>query len=127
MLCDTGSMDGDFNIINHQGLLLIEVMVEKIDFFMLSDNSTRLRSILEDRQYPSMIFDFSRIKVIDSSVFGFILEVLNSVKKKGNELVIVCNDKGVLHIMKMLTISQIIRVFATRDDASDYLNSLSDV
>jgi anti-anti-sigma factor len=120
-------MDGDFNIIDYRGLLIIEVMVEKIDFFLISDNSAHLRGMMDERQYPSVIFDFSRIKVIDSSVFGFLLEVRNTVKKNGNDIAIVCDDTEVLHVMKMLNVPQIIRIFGIREKAFDYLNSLSDV
>lgn len=120
-------MDGDFNIINYRGYLLIEVMVEKFDFFLISENSVQLRGLLDDRQYPSIIFDFNRVRLIDSSVFGFLLEVRNTVKKTGNDITIVCDDHEVLLVMKMLKLTQILRVFGDREKAADYLDSLPDV
>ena len=108
-------MDGDFSIIEYRGLLLIEVMVEKFDFFLISDHSVQLRGLLDKRQYPSIIFDFTRVKLIDSSVFGFLLEVRNTVKKMGNDIAIVCDDPEVLYVMKMLKLPQILRVFGARE------------
>ncbi len=117
-------MDGDLHIIDYRGLLVIEVMVEKFDFFMVSDNSAQLRDLLEERHYPSIIFDFNRVSLIDSSVFGFLLEVQNSVKKNGRGIAIVCNDPKVLHVMAMLKVPQIIRVLETREQAFEYLDNL---
>ncbi|HOT44744.1 MAG TPA: STAS domain-containing protein [Spirochaetota bacterium] len=120
-------MDGDFNIADYRGLLIIEVMVEKFDFFLISEHSVRLRGLLEERHHPSIIFDFTGVRFIDSSVFGFLLEVRTSVEKHGNDIAIVCSDPEVLHIMRMLKVTQIMQVFGTRDKAADYLNSLQDM
>ncbi|HNW30440.1 MAG TPA: STAS domain-containing protein [Spirochaetota bacterium] len=120
-------MNGDFTITDFKGLLVIEVMVEKFDFFLISEHSLRLRGLLEERHYPSIIFDFTRVKFIDSSVFGFLLEVRNTVEKQGNDIAIVCSDPDVLHVMRMLKVPQVMQVFGNRDKAEDYLNSLKDM
>lgn len=117
-------MNGDFNISDFKGLLVIEVMVEKFDFFLVSENSLRLRNLLEERRFPSIIFDLARVRLVDSSVFGFLLEVRNTVEKQGNDIAIVCGDPDVLHVMKMLKMQSIMQVFATREKAAEYLNSL---
>ena len=120
-------MKGYFNISDYRGFLLIEVAVEKFDFFMISENSGPLRLLLAERHYPSCIIDCLKVKLIDSSVFGFLLEAGNTIKKIGNDIVIVCDDPEVLHVMNMLRLPQMIRVFATREKAVDYLNSLKDM
>ncbi len=120
-------MNGYFNIIDCRGILLIEVAVEKFDFFMISENSDTLRRLLDDRHYPSIIFDLAGVRLIDSSVFGFLLETRNAIKKQGNEIAIICRDPEVLRVMEMLKVPRIIRVFESRDTAFDYLNSLRDV
>lgn len=117
-------MEGDINIIEDHGLLIIEVMVEKFDFFLISDHADRLRGILEERRYPPALFDCTRVKVIDSSVFGFLLEIRNAMKKKGREIAVVCVDPEALHVMEMLKVPRFIRVFQSRAGAIEYLNSL---
>jgi anti-anti-sigma factor len=120
-------MNGDLNIVDYRGLMVIEVMVEKFDFFLISEHSTRLRDMLEDHHYPSLIFDLTRVKVIDSSVFGFLLETRNSLKKRGHEIAILCRDPEVMHVMNMLKVPQIMRIFESREKAADFLDSLPDV
>jgi anti-anti-sigma factor len=117
-------MEGDINISDDRGILVIEVMVDKFDFFLISDHADRLRDLLAERRYPPTIFDLARVKVIDSSVFGFLLEIRNAMKKKGREIAVVCVDPEVLHVMEMLKVSRFISVFQSRDRAGKYLNSL---
>ena len=100
----------------------MEVLTEKFDFLELSESSRYLRSIFEKRDYPSMIFDLLKVKFIDSSVFGFLLEIHNRARKNGNKIVILCADKTVLHVMSMLTVPEIIKVYRTIEDAEQYLN-----
>jgi anti-anti-sigma factor len=115
-------MESHFKLYEYSGILVIDVLMDKFDFFELSESSAYLRKMLNERHYPSLIFDLCRVTFIDSSVFGFLLEIHNSTKKKGNEIVIVCTDKGVLHVMNMLTVSDIIKVFESREKAQEYLN-----
>lgn len=120
-------MNDSIAIEDFRGLLVIEMKMEKLDFFLISEKSAQLRSLLEERRYPSIIFDFTSVRLIDSSVFGFLLEIRNTIKKKGNEITIVCSEPEVLYVMKMLKVPQIIHVFHSREEAADYLNSLNNV
>jgi len=115
-------MDRHFKIHEKHAILTVEVLVDKFDFLELSESSRYLRNILEKRNYPTTIFDLQRVGFIDSSVFGFLLEIHNMAKKKGNKIVIVCADKTVLHVMAMLTVPEIIKVFPTIEEAEGYLN-----
>jgi anti-anti-sigma factor len=114
-------MNGHFNIYEKSSILVVEVLVDKFDFLELSESSRYLRNLLEKRDYPSAIFDLLRVTFIDSSVFGFLLDMQNRAKKKGNKITIVCADKAVLHVMAMLTIPEIIRVFPGLEEAEKYL------
>jgi anti-anti-sigma factor len=114
-------MNGHFNIYGKSSILVVEVLVDKFDFLELSESSRYLRNLLEKRDYPSAIFDLLRVTFIDSSVFGFLLDMQNRAKKKGNKITIVCADKAVLHVMAMLTIPEIIRVFPGLEEAEKYL------
>jgi Anti-anti-sigma regulatory factor (antagonist of anti-sigma factor) len=115
-------MESHFKLHEYSTILVVEVLVEKFDFFELSEASAYLRNILEKRHYPSMVFDFSRVSFIDSSVFGFLLEIHSSTKKNGNEIAVVCIDNSVLHVMTMLKLTDIIKVFQSREKAGEYLN-----
>ncbi|TFH43340.1 MAG: STAS domain-containing protein [Chrysiogenales bacterium] len=114
-------MDDMFNLYEHRGVLVVEVLVQKFDFLVISECSRYLRSCLEKREYPSTVFDIGRVVIIDSSVFGFLLEIYKTVTKKGNKIAIVCRDRLVLNAMNLLTLPQIIPVFDTLEAAADHL------
>ncbi|OHD64833.1 MAG: hypothetical protein A2176_10990 [Spirochaetes bacterium RBG_13_51_14] len=114
-------MQDNYKVYTHRGILVIEILVERFDFFEISESSGFLRTVMAEHRYPSMIFNLSKAMIIDSSVFGFIIEIRNAIDKNGNELVIVCRNRDILYIMDMLKITQIMRVFPSVDAAADYL------
>jgi anti-anti-sigma factor len=115
-------MDHHYSFYEFQGLLVIEVKVEKFDFFEISVSSAYLRNEIEKRVYPAIIFDFSRVFYIDSSAFGFLFDLRNSIKKKSYEIAIVCTNKEVLHVMQLLMVHKVIKIFDTREAAAEYLS-----
>jgi len=104
-------------------LLVIKVLIDTMDFYEMSDSANFLRNELQMRSYPSLVFDLTTVEFIDSSVFGFFIEVRNIIKKNGNEMVIVCQNKDILHIISMLKVDEIARVFLTLEAALKYLRS----
>lgn len=114
-------MEDMFNLYEHRGVLVVDILVQKFDFFEISEFSKYLRSCLEERGYPSTIFDIGRVEIIDSSVFGFLLDIYKTVSGNGNKTAIVCRDREVLHAMNLLTIPKIIPVFDTLEAAADNL------
>jgi anti-anti-sigma factor len=120
-------MDNHFSTYESGDFMMVEVLVEKLDFYGISESSQYLRNILEERHFPTLIFDFSKVAFIDSSVFGFLLEIRSSVQKNGNEMAIVCTNEEVLRVMSMLNVSILIKVFPDIGKARAYLNSLRDM
>jgi anti-anti-sigma factor len=115
-------MNANYKIENAKGFFIIEVLVEKFDFFEISESAAYLRDLIQERDYISAIFDLTRVSYIDSSVFGLILEISRTLKPKGNEIVIICTNTDVLRVMALLKVSTILPVFYTRAEAVDYLN-----
>jgi anti-anti-sigma factor len=115
-------MEGHFAFHESRNILIVEVLVNRFDFLELSEYSGYLRNILEKRHFPSAIFDLRKVTFIDSSVFGFLLEVHNKTQKHGNKIAIVCADNAVLRVIALLTMSDIINIFQTIEQAMEYLN-----
>ena len=114
-------MQDHFNLYELRGVLVVDILLKKFDFFEISECSRYVRNSLEERGNPSAIFDISGVEIIDSSVFGFFLEIHRTVTKNGNKLAIVCRDRELLNIMNLLTLPQIIPVFNTVGAAVDHL------
>lgn len=116
-------MKDHYNVYMHDVLLVIEVLVEKFDFFEISDASIYLRDLLKKKNYPGLIFDLRRVKIIDSSVFGFLIEIRNKIRQNGYDIVLVSDDGYVLHIMEMMKVSQIMKVVSRLEDAFACFNA----
>jgi anti-anti-sigma factor len=117
-------MNDHYELIDSGSLLVIKVLIDTLDFYEISDAANYLRAELNRRAYPSLVFDLSMVEFIDSSVFGFFIEVRNTIKKNGNDIAIVCRNKDLLHIISMLKINEIMRVFPGLEAALNYLRSL---
>lgn len=116
-----------FRAYTFRGCLVIESLVEKIDFFEISDSTDFLREVMGSRVTSPVIFDLNRVAVIDSSAFGFFLETHNAVRQGGCAIALVCRDRDVLHVMGMLRLDRIIPVFESLDAAASHLNRTDDV
>lgn len=114
-------MTEHFRTYDFKGCLVIECLVEKIDFFEISDSMDQLREITENRATGPVIFDLSRVAVVDSSAFGFFIETHSAVREGGYEIALVCSDRDVLHVMEMLRLKRIIPVFDSLDAAASHL------
>jgi anti-anti-sigma factor len=116
-------MNDHYELIDSGNLLVIKVLIDTLDFYEISDSANFLRTELSRRSYPSLVFDLSTVEFIDSSVFGFFIEVRNTIKKNSNEIAIVCQNKDILHIISMLKVNEIIHVFPGLEAALKHLRS----
>lgn len=114
-------MTEHFRTYDFKGCLIIESLVDKLDFFEISDSMDLLKEFTENRAAGPVIFDLSRVAVVDSSAFGFLVETHNAVRQGGHECALVCSDRDVLHVMKMLRLRRIIPVFDSLDAAASHL------
>lgn len=112
-------MENLYNTYMRGIVLVIEILAEKFDFFEISKSSIPLRELIEKKGSPGLVFDLSRVKIIDSSVFGFLIEMRSNIKKNGNDVVLVCSDPYVLHIMTMMKVQDMMKVVPDLDDAFD--------
>ena len=110
-------MKDHYNVYTHDVLLVIEVLVEKFDFFEISESSIYLRDLLKKKHYPALIFDLRRVKIIDSSVFGFLIEIRNKIKQNGYDIILVSEESYILHIMDMMKVPQIMKVVPRLEEA----------
>ncbi len=110
-------MKKKFKYYINNDILLIEILVEKFDFLELSDTSDLLRKIIQSYEYPNIIFNFSRLKYIDSSIFGFLIETRSQVEKNGNKIVIISADDEIRNIMKLLSVDRLFYNASTLNDA----------
>ncbi len=107
----------------HNDILVFEALIEKFDFHELSETSNIIRSKIESNDYPNIIFNFNKVKYIDSSTFGFLIELKKPVEKNKNKIIIVCRDRDLKSIIRLINLDRIFNVFSSIDDAYEFFNN----
>lgn len=116
-------MNDHYELIDSDGLLVIKVLIDTLDFYEMSESGGSLKNAIKERSFPSIIWDLSAVEFIDSSVFGFFIETHTIAANNGSEIAIVCRNKEILNVISMLKINDVIRIFPALDAALHYVRS----
>jgi len=113
-------MNKQYELHEKNNYLIIEILVEKVDFFDTPDIAHEFEDIIELKDFPNVIFDLNHITYIDSSGIGFLISIRNKLKNNKSELTTVCSNPDIIHIMELLKVPQFFKIFRNRQDAENY-------
>lgn len=92
---------------------------DKAGFAEIKDELTNFVKAFE---LKSLVFDFSKLKYINSEGIGFLMEVHTHLIQRDRKLVVIGLNANVLDIFTAIGIADIIPIFGS---LNDYLNSTS--
>lgn len=92
---------------------------DKAGFAEIKDELT---NFVKSFELKSLIFDFSKLKYINSEGIGFLMEVHTHMIQRDRKLVVTNLSANVKDIFTAIGIADIIPIF---DSLNDYLNSAS--
>lgn len=81
-----------------------------------SEIAAELDKAVKDFQGTNLIFDFTRLKFINSEGIGYLMEIHTHLIKLDKKLVIVGLNSHVRDVFKTIGINEIIPVYETADD-----------
>jgi anti-sigma B factor antagonist len=110
-------MPDRFTIEDLDGIILINVLAEKFDFYTIPSLNTKLNPLLELRGLRPVIVNLGRCNYIDSSAFGLIINLMNILRKQGKEIIIVNSNSDIAAIMNIMRVEKVIPVMATVEEA----------
>jgi len=84
------------------------------------DIRDELEKIISELKKKDLLFDFTRLKFINSESIGYLMEIHNKLDAKGKRLVLLAPDKHVKDVLKTIGILDVIPVFAS---VSSYLKA----
>ncbi len=116
-------MESKFKYYMHNDILVFEALIDKFDFQELGETSDLLRNKIESNEYPNIIFNFNNVNYIDSSAFGFLIELKKPVEKNNNKIIIVCEDRDLMNIIRLINLDRIFNVFPSIEDAYQFFNN----
>ena len=81
-----------------------------------SEISEELDNAVKDFQGTNLIFDFTRLKFINSEGIGYLMEIHTHLIKKDKKLIIVGLNSHVADVFKTIGMNEIIPISDTLDD-----------
>lgn len=95
-----------------------------LDSFSLKEKRKEILDLVEsfDRKY--LVFDFMKLNFINSESIGLLMQISETLKLKGKDLVVVEAKKNVIDVLNVIGVFEEIRHFKLK---SDFLRSLENV
>jgi anti-anti-sigma factor len=116
------TMKEKFTFIEFRGRTVIDFTLQKFDLFVVPEISKIIETSIKEWGFPDLIIDITKITSIDSSGFGFLISTKNTIDRHGREAVLVCDNDGIMHIIGILNMSRVLKIFKTRGEAAEYLD-----
>ena len=93
----------------------IAIITLEPEIINISKFKTAMAPVAE--KYKNLIFDMSRMELIDSSGCGALLTCLRRVGRSGGDLKLCGVQTTVLTLFELLRIHRVIEIFGTREEA----------
>ena len=110
-------MNGLIQFSHESGILIIEILLEKLDLFETPHVLADVEDALKHSPSEAVIIDLKNVHTIDSSGIGFLLAIRNSLSKQKVTLNVVCNSDTVSHIFRLTKVNHLIPMYKTREEA----------
>ncbi len=116
-------MQEQFELHEHSDYLILKLNLTKFDLFEIPEISKSIEKKIRDLNQPALIIDMNNINHIDSTGFGFLISTRNNILKQDKELVVLCNNDSILHVIEILNMNRVLKVFNSLQDAEKYLST----
>lgn len=110
-------MDNLIQFSEVSGVLLLEVLLEKLDLFETPNVLTSVEHAIETNHSKGVIIDLKNVLFIDSSGIGFLIAVRNKLSKKGVLFFVANANDTVMQVFRLTKVIQLIPAFQTLDEA----------
>ena len=94
-----------------------------IDHLLFGESSTILDIMIHkiaELDFPNLIIDMNRVKIIDSSGIGLLMSIKRLINAHKKELVIANNDIQITKLLNITGLENYFQVFNKLDDATSY-------
>ncbi len=104
----------DINFRNFKGHKLIKI-TGNIDFYGVNELSILFSKHVKT-QNMSMILDLEGVSRIDSSVVGFIVKAVKSIKKNNGQMSILGANSNVMNLLKMAAVDSFFNFYKSENE-----------
>jgi anti-sigma B factor antagonist len=106
------------SVIQNKDIRIVEFTNNKIlDEANIADIGQTLISLIDERDYPKLLLDFSSVDHLSSAALGMLININNRVKKKNGQLRLANIKQQILEVFLLTKLNKLFRILPSRDEA----------
>lgn len=106
------------SVVQHKEIRIVEFTDNKIlDEANIAQIGQTLNTLIDERDYPRLLLDFSTVDHLSSAALGMLINVSNRIKKKNGQLRLAHIKPQILDVFVITKLNKLFRILPTRDEA----------
>ena len=103
---------------SHKDIAVVEFTENKIlDEMSVSEIERALTTLLESRQRPKILLDFSNVDHLTSAALGMLININNRIKQQNGQLRLANIRPQIMEVFMITKLNRLFRILGTRADA----------
>jgi len=88
-----------------------------LDEANISEIGQTLTTLIEERDSPKMLLDFSAVDHLSSAALGMLINANNKIRERGGQLRLAHIKPQILEVFVITKLNKLFKIFQTRDEA----------
>ncbi|MCC7350711.1 MAG: STAS domain-containing protein [Phycisphaerales bacterium] len=106
------------SVVQQKDIRIVEFTNNKIlDEANIAEIGQTLISLVDERDYPKLLLDFSAVDHLSSAALGMLININNRVKTKNGQLRLANIKQQILEVFFLTKLNKLFRILPTREEA----------
>ena len=106
------------NVTSHKEIAVVEFTENKIlDEMSVSEIERALTALLEAKERPKILLDFSNVDHLTSAALGMLININNRVKQRNGQLRLANIRPQIMEVFMITKLNRLFRILPTRAEA----------
>jgi anti-sigma B factor antagonist len=93
-----------------------------LDEANIADIDRTLKAMIEERENPKLLLDFSTVDHLSSAALGMLINVNNSIKQRNGQLRLTNIKPQIYEVFVITKLNKLFRIFPSREEAMTSFN-----
>ena len=111
------------NIKKEDGVLIVDLLVDRLDASIASNFRNKLIEIIKDGN-TLIVLNLTNVTFVDSSGLGSIVSCLKTLGAKG-DLTLCCIDERIMSMFRLTRMDRVFKIFNTEGEAIKNISHLT--
>ncbi len=106
------------SVTQQKDIRIVEFVHNKIlDEANIKDIGDTLNGLIEEKEYPKLLLDFSNVEHLSSAALGMLINANNRVKARNGQLRLTHIKPPIYEVFAITKLNKMFRILPTRQDA----------